>query len=55
MRDTSCAIKVMINVIRVVICGRTAKFVSPTNPLVKLDIACSFLISSPRVGATNMS
>jgi hypothetical protein len=51
-RDTSCAMRVMTNVIRDVISGRTPKDVSPTRPLVKLDTAPSFLISNPSVGAT---
>jgi hypothetical protein len=45
----------MINVIRDVISGRTANDVSPTNPLVRLDTAVSFLISRLKVGATEVN
>jgi hypothetical protein len=51
-RDTSWAMRVIMNVIRDVISGRTPKDVSPTKPLVKLDTARSFVISNPSVGAT---
>jgi hypothetical protein len=55
MGDTSCAIRVMMNVILDVISGRTANDVSPISPRVKLEIARSFLISNPSVDATNIS
>jgi hypothetical protein len=45
----------MINVISEVISGSIVNEESPTNPLVRLAIAFSFLISNPRIGATILS
>jgi hypothetical protein len=42
----------MMNVMRDAISGRTANDESPTNPLVRLDTAFSFLISRPSNVAT---